>query len=77
METVRLKLQDKDFACTVCNCSDFVQKKFTMKEESAGLFAATTRLVSLICTGCGYVHMFVPEIAAKTGRPQHGNLGES
>ncbi len=64
-ETVKLKLQGKVFACTVCGTEDFFRRTVIVKEPNTSLFhpsASNEEAICLICSNCGYMHHFLPRL---------------
>ena len=63
-KTVQLKLLGKVFVCTVCAHDQFWQQGAELKEPGASLFKVKKNAVVLICSKCGYVHWFKPEMGS-------------
>ena len=59
---VQLKLFDKSFACTVCGCDTFHQKRWEVKAPGSSFLKSADTALALVCTKCGYIHWFKPEM---------------
>ena len=61
--SVSLKLCGKDFICTVCENTEFIQKRVvltTIVENFLGMGRSKENAEVLVCNTCGYLHWFLP-----------------
>jgi len=59
---VQLKLFDKNFTCTVCGCDTFQKRRWELKAPGSSFLKNKDVPITLICTQCGYVHWFMPDM---------------
>ncbi|NQV31487.1 MAG: hypothetical protein HQ515_02280 [Phycisphaeraceae bacterium] len=59
---VQLQLFDKPFACTVCGCDTFHKKRWELKSPGSSFLKPKDTPISMVCTQCGYVHWFMPDM---------------
>ena len=69
---VQLKLFDRPFVCTVCGCDQFRQRRWEVKGPGSSFLKPRDLAVNLICTRCGYVHWFMPDM----GQYEHKTMKE-
>ena len=72
---VQLKLFDKAFACTVCGCDTFHKKRWELKALGSSFLQNKDTPISMICTQCGYVHWFMPDMGQYQKAPEEPENG--
>ena len=74
---VQLKLFDKPFICTVCGCDTFHKKRWELKTPGSSFLKSKDTPVSMICSKCGYVHWFMPDMGQyrkDSSEPDNGGV---